>query len=47
MPTERTDSMMGRRWTRQLELLLAIGLPLLAVLLYAIAYVARLITSSN
>jgi hypothetical protein len=35
--------MMGRRWTHRVELILAIGLPVLALLLYAIGYLVRLI----
>ena len=33
--------MMGRRWTRRVEMVAAVGLPLLALLLYFIGYLAR------
>jgi hypothetical protein len=35
--------MTGRRWTRRGEMVAAIGLPLLALLLYFIGYIIRLV----
>jgi hypothetical protein len=37
--------MLGRRWTRRAELIVAIGLPVLALLLYAIGYLVRLVNN--